>query len=149
VYKTIIILLCLLFFLNAEDYSSSIPNQVITPPIKLTDEERKTLDDYLVSLKKLPNAPRANMDIKKGQRAYYKLFKTSFGISGSIFVVEHTTAEWNDLFENNAQKFIKEYGEKYPKAIPILTDKDNLELLQYIGDFAKEYASDTYKGGCW
>ncbi|MGZ8548659.1 MAG: hypothetical protein ACXW33_08665 [Sulfuricurvum sp.] len=46
-------------------------------------------------------------------------------------------------FADNAKGFIKEYGEKFPKALPVLTNPQMKDKLQDVGDFAKEYGSDS------
>jgi hypothetical protein len=85
----------------------------------------------------------AQADIKAGQKAYLKLFKTSFGMNGTRFAADHSVAEWEALFADNAKGFIKEYGERFPKAAPVLNNPDMAAKLQDIGDFAKEYGNDS------
>lgn len=82
-------------------------------------------------------------DVKKGQKAYLKLFKTRFNMNGTRFAAEHTVAEWEELFANNAEGFIKEYGTRFPNAMPALDNINNFPALMDIGDFAKEYGSDS------
>lgn len=82
-------------------------------------------------------------DAKSGQKAYLKTLKAKFNMNGTKFAAEHTVDEWTELFANDAAGFIKEYSEKFPAAKPILTDPNNKEKLQDIGDFAKEYGSDS------
>lgn len=82
-------------------------------------------------------------DIKTGQKVYLKTLKSKFGIDGGKFAAQHTVAEWEDLFSNEANGFIKEYSEKYPSAAPVLQNPDMKDKLQDIGDFAKEYGSDS------
>ena len=85
----------------------------------------------------------ANADSKTGQKNYLKLLKSKFNMNGTKFSAEHTVAEWESLFNNNAEGFIKEYGERFPTAKAILENTENKEKLQDIGDFAKEYGSDS------
>lgn len=82
-------------------------------------------------------------DAKTGQKVYLKTLKAKFNMNGTKFAAEHTVAEWEDLFANGAAGFIKEYGARFPAAMPILTSPDMKEKLQDIGDFAKEYGSDS------
>jgi hypothetical protein len=82
-------------------------------------------------------------DVQKGQKNYLKMLKTSLNMNGTKFAAEHTVAEWEELFANDAAGFIKEYSEKYPKAKPVLENPANKDKLQDIGDFAKEYGSDS------
>ncbi len=88
-------------------------------------------------------ASMAHADAKSGQKAYLKSFKASFGMNGTKFAAEHTVSEWENLFADNAKGFIKEYGEKFPKALPALTNPNMTDKIQAVGDFAKEYGSDS------
>jgi hypothetical protein len=82
-------------------------------------------------------------DAKSGQKVYLKMLKAKFNMNGTKFAAEHTVDEWTELFDNGAAGFIKEYSAKYPAAAPMLTDPANKEKLQEVGDFAKEYGSDS------
>ncbi|HQS66706.1 MAG TPA: hypothetical protein PLM93_05920 [Sulfuricurvum sp.] len=85
----------------------------------------------------------AQADVKKGQRAYLKTFKSAFGMNGTKFAAEHTVHEWEGLFADGAKGFIKEYGERFPKAKKKLENPHNAGKLQDIGDFVKEYGNDS------
>lgn len=89
------------------------------------------------------SASVASADAKAGQKAYLKTLKSKFNMNGTKFAAEHTVAEWEDLFANGAKGFIKEYSEKFPTAAPVLSSPDMMDKLQDIGDFAKEYGSDS------
>lgn len=82
-------------------------------------------------------------DAKAGQKVYLKTLKAKFNMNGTKFAAEHTVAEWEELFANDAKGFIKEYGERFPSAVPVLTNPSMSDKLQDIGDFAKEYGSDS------
>ncbi len=82
-------------------------------------------------------------DVKAGQKAYLKTFKATFGMNGTRFAAEHTVSEWEELFADGAKGFIKVYGERFPKAQPVLNNPQMADKLQDIGDFAKEYGSDS------
>lgn len=82
-------------------------------------------------------------DAKAGQKAYLKTLKAKFNMNGTKFAAEHTVDEWTELFANDAAGFIKEYSEKFPAAVPVLTNPAMKDKLQDIGDFAKEYGSDS------
>lgn len=88
-------------------------------------------------------ATMAQADAKAGQKVYLKTFKAKFGMNGTKFAAEHTVAEWEELFANDGNGFIKEYGARFPAAVPMLTNPAMKEKLQDIGDFAKEYGSDS------
>lgn len=88
-------------------------------------------------------ASMAQADAKTGQKVYLKTLKAKFGMNGTKFAAEHTVAEWEELFADDAKGFIKEYGERFPAAVPVLTNPAMKDKLQDIGDFAKEYGSDS------
>lgn len=88
-------------------------------------------------------ATMAQADAKTGQKVYLKTLKAKFGMNGTKFAAEHTVSEWEDLFADDAKGFIKEYGERFPAAAPVLTNPAMKEKLQEVGDFAKEYGSDS------
>lgn len=85
----------------------------------------------------------AHADVKSGQKAYLKMLKASFSMNGTKFAAEHSVHEWEELFANGASGFIKEYGERFPKAQGILNNPSNAVHLQNIGDFVKEYGNDS------
>ncbi len=89
------------------------------------------------------SATVALADAKAGQKVYLKTLKAKFNMNGTKFAAEHTVAEWEELFANDAKGFIKEYGERFPSAVPVLSNPDMKDKLQDIGDFAKEYGSDS------
>lgn len=89
------------------------------------------------------SASVASADAKVGQKVYLKTLKAKFNMNGTKFAAEHTVAEWEELFADNAKGFIKEYGERFPNAVPVLTNPSMGDKLQDIGDFAKEYGSDS------
>ncbi|MFZ2889249.1 hypothetical protein [Sulfuricurvum sp.] len=89
------------------------------------------------------SASVALADAKAGQKVYLKTLKAKFNMNGTKFAAEHTVAEWEELFANDAKGFIKEYGERFPTAVPVLTNPSMKDKLQDIGDFAKEYGSDS------
>jgi len=89
------------------------------------------------------SASVASADAKAGQKVYLKTLKAKFNMNGTKFAAEHTVAEWEELFANDAKGFIKEYGERFPSAVPVLTNPDMKDKLQDVGDFAKEYGSDS------
>lgn len=89
-------------------------------------------------------ASMAQADAKTGQKVYLKTLKAKFGnMNGTKFAAEHTVSEWEELFANDGAGFIKEYGERFPSAVPVLTNPSMKEKLQDVGDFAKEYGSDS------
>lgn len=85
----------------------------------------------------------AQADVKTGQKVYLKTLKAKFGMNGTKFAAEHTVSEWEDLFADDAKGFIKEYSERFPNAQAVLTNPAMKDKLQDIGDFAKEYGSDS------
>lgn len=85
----------------------------------------------------------AHADPKSGQKVYLKFFKAKFNMNGTKFAAEHTVAEWEDLFADDAKGFVDEYGKRFPSAMPILTNPAMKDKIQEVGDFAKEYGSDS------
>jgi hypothetical protein len=88
-------------------------------------------------------ATMAQADAASGQKAYLKNFKAKFNMNGTKFAAEHTVSEWEDLFANDAKGFIDEYGKRFPNALPVLTNPEMKDKLQDVGDFAKQYGSDS------
>ncbi|OHD78050.1 MAG: hypothetical protein A2023_00235 [Sulfuricurvum sp. GWF2_44_89] len=89
------------------------------------------------------SASVALADAKAGQKVYLKTLKAKFNMNGTKFAAEHTVAEWEELFADDAKGFVQEYGERFPASVPLLTNPSMKEKLQDIGDFAKEYGSDS------
>jgi len=82
-------------------------------------------------------------DAKTGQKYYLKSLKSKFGMNGTQFAGQHTQDEWEELFENEGEGFIKTYSLQYPKAAKYLQDPKSWKYLQEIRDFAIEYGSDS------
>ena len=86
----------------------------------------------------------AMADVKKGQKYYLKIFKKKLGMNGTKFAALHTVDEWNELFANGGEKFIKDFSESTPKLKKFLNGKKfKSKYMEHIQDFAKEYANDT------
>ena len=88
-------------------------------------------------------ASMAQADAASGQKVYLKNFKAKFNMNGTKFAAEHTVSEWEDLFANDAKGFVDEYGKRFPNALPVLTNPEMKDRLQEVGDFAKQYGSDS------
>ena len=82
-------------------------------------------------------------DIKKGQKAYLKTFKSKFKMNGTKFAALHTQEEWTELFANEGEGFKKEFTNNYPKSKKTLEKKNIWKKLQHGKDFAIEYANDS------
>jgi len=82
-------------------------------------------------------------DVKKGQKAYLKTFKSKFKMNGTKFATLHTQAQWEELFANEGEGFKKEFTANYPKSKKTLEKKNIWKKLQHVKDFAIEYASDS------
>lgn len=102
---------------------------------------KKTILISMIATALLSTSAFASAD--KGQKVYLKILKSKFNENGAKFAAEHTTDEWNDLFKNNAAGFIKEYSAKFPNAKILLENPENIENWKNVGDFAKEYSSDS------
>ncbi len=88
-------------------------------------------------------ATMAQADAASGQKTYLKNFKAKFNMNGTKFAAEHTVSEWEELFANDAKGFVDEYGKRFPNALPVLTNPEMKDKLQDVGDFAKQYGSDS------
>lgn len=88
-------------------------------------------------------ASMAQADAASGQKVYLKNFKAKFNMNGTKFAAEHTVSEWEDLFADNAKGFVDEYGKRFPNALLVLTNPEMKDKLQEVGDFAKQYGSDS------
>jgi hypothetical protein len=84
-----------------------------------------------------------NADVKTGQKYYLKILKSKLGMNGTQFAGQHTQDEWEELFENQGEGFIKEYSAQYPNAAIFLQNPKSWKKLQHIRDFAIEYGSDS------
>ncbi len=82
-------------------------------------------------------------DAAKGQKVYLKKFKSHFDMNGAKFAALHSQDEWEELFEDNAEGFIKEFSERFPKAAPYLSNPKTLKKIMLIQDFVIEYANDS------
>ena len=82
-------------------------------------------------------------DVKKGQKLYLKTLKSKLKMNGTQFTTLHTVSEWEELFENEGEGFIKEFSERYPKSSKVLHKPNIWKKLQHIRDFAIEYGSDS------
>ena len=84
-------------------------------------------------------------DPAKGQKFYLKYMKDAAGMNGAQFAKEHTQAEWAELFDGNAEKFIDVYSKKYPALDEFFKGDKFEKALEHIKDFCIEYASDSGK----
>jgi len=82
-------------------------------------------------------------DVNKGKRYYMKNFKQKFKLNGLEFVHLHTQQEWEVLFENQAEGFIKEFSKRYPKHEKYLQSEKTKKRLYHVKDFAIMYAKDS------
>jgi len=79
----------------------------------------------------------------KGQKLYLKFLKGKFGMNGSKFCAKYSQDEWDELFEDNAAGFIKEFSTAYPSSKVFLNGKKFQKIKTHIYDFAYEYANDS------
>ncbi len=82
-------------------------------------------------------------DAAKGQKVYLKKFKSKFDMSGAKFAALYSQDEWEELFEDDAAGFIKEFSERFPDAAPYLSNPKTLKRIMLMKDFAIEYANDS------
>ncbi len=119
---------------------------IASPPLKptmtLNAYEQTILTTYLQSLPSRMVSPKGTNTLREGQKFYFRYLKASLGMNPTKFTSEHTTAEWEELFANNGQKFIQTYTQRFPQALPVLTNPAMLDGILSVGTFAKEYSSD-------
>ena len=84
-------------------------------------------------------------DVNKGKRYYMKHLKQKFKMNGLSFVQLHTQSEWEVLFSNDAEGFVKEFSTRFPKRQAYLEKPSVRAKLQDVGDFAIMYAKDSGK----
>lgn len=84
-------------------------------------------------------------DAAKGQKYYLKYMKEGVGANGAKFAHEHTQAEWKELFEGSAEKFVAEYSKKYPNLAEFFNSDKFPKFMPHIRDFCIEYALDSGK----
>ena len=82
-------------------------------------------------------------DAAKGQKYYLKYMKDGSGMNGAKFAAQHTQAEWKALFDGKAEKFVAEYGKKYPGLDGFLKGDKFDKFMPDIRDFCVEFASDS------
>ncbi|MDR0665491.1 MAG: hypothetical protein LBF86_08255 [Helicobacteraceae bacterium] len=85
----------------------------------------------------------ADADADTGQRIYLKTLSDHTGMNGADFAALHTTAEWNALFDGDAEGFVKEIGQKYPNALPYLNGEMFAKHRRYLKAFMASYSKDS------
>ncbi|MDR0747358.1 MAG: hypothetical protein LBE89_05630 [Helicobacteraceae bacterium] len=88
-------------------------------------------------------AATAFADADTGQRIYLKMLRDHTGINGADFAAQHTTAEWNALFEGDAEGFVEEIGQKYVNAKPYLNGEMFAKHRRYLKEFMTSYSKDS------
>jgi len=78
----------------------------------------------------------ASADAAKGQKIYSKKLKETCGMTGAEFAAKHTQDEWTAIIEDSklAEEITTICGDEA---------KVKEKKLEHIGDFAKEFASDS------
>lgn len=82
-------------------------------------------------------------DVGKGKRFYLKHLKAKFGMEGAAFTALHTAAEWETLFEGEAEGFVSEFSGRFPAARSVLNAKRFRRYRGDLKDFAVHYAQDS------
>ncbi len=82
-------------------------------------------------------------DAAKGQKIYLKKFKSKFDMNGAKFAALYSQDEWEELFEDDAAGFIKEFSERFPDVAPYLSNPKTLKRIMLMKDFVIEYANDS------
>ncbi len=84
-------------------------------------------------------------DTTKGQRYFQKMFKNSIfdGDTGAKVAALHAGYEWEELFENEAQPFIEEFGTTDKKKAILTKLFEKEEVRNYMKAFLTCYANDS------
>ena len=82
-------------------------------------------------------------DASKGQKYYLKKLKKYFDMNGTKFASSHSQEEWEELFEGEADGFVVEFSEKFPKAEKFLKGDGFQKIKKDVFDFAYKYANDS------
>lgn len=87
----------------------------------------------------------ANPDsaIYQGQKTYLVKLKASFKLDAQTFASQHTAKEWVRLFDNDAQAFIDQYSQRYPRSSRYLHSKHFQKKASDLLTFAMTYAKDS------
>ena len=80
--------------------------------------------------------------IDKGLVYYKYLFKNELGYTGEVFTKKHSIKEWENLFENHAAGFKKEFLTT-PKLEELQKSKKFEQIAPHIKAFAINYAKDS------
>ncbi|SFV54794.1 hypothetical protein MNB_SV-3-35 [hydrothermal vent metagenome] len=78
----------------------------------------------------------ASADAAKGQKIYSKKLKKACGMTGAEFAKKHTQDEWTAIID----------GDKLAAEITTICGENakvKAKKLKHVGDFAKEFASDS------
>ncbi|MFV0480725.1 MAG: hypothetical protein ACK5LP_01950 [Campylobacteraceae bacterium] len=77
-----------------------------------------------------------------GQKYYMVFMKNATGMKGSDFTKLQTMLEWKELFDNDGEKFIEVYSNKFPALEPFLRSEDfqkfRVDLRHFFMFFAKD-----------
>ena len=79
----------------------------------------------------------------KGLTYYKFLFKKELKYNGSVFTAKFTAKEWEELFENNASGFKKEFIGISTNLDKLLNNEKFERIAPHIKAFAINYAKDS------
>ena len=89
------------------------------------------------------NAQYEGGSVDKGLTYYKYLFKKELNYNGSVFTAKFIAKEWENLFENNADGFKKEFSGATSKLDNLLNSEKFERIAPHIRAFAIHYSKDS------
>lgn len=82
-------------------------------------------------------------DSTKGQTYYQYIFKDALGYNGAVFAKKYTKAQWNTLFDNDANQ-LKEILIKENSTLKTFTKSKKFKKISpFLRAFVLNYAKDV------
>jgi len=91
----------------------------------------------------VPTVSMAGASAKKGQKIFKKKFRKYCGFSGVRFARNHTSAEWEHIYESG--KFQEEVKKICPR---LKIEKIKKSWWPHVYEFSRKYASDGVVPKC-
>lgn len=81
-------------------------------------------------------------DYQRGERLFYTQLADTIGLNGADFAYRLTIAEWEKLFENDGEGFIRALGDEYPALKRAIAKQSFIKALPDLKAFLILYAKD-------
>jgi len=89
------------------------------------------------------SAAAVSADVHAGKMFYMKHMKSKVKMDGASFAKLHTAAQWQALFSGDAEGFVAEFSQRYPKYAKFFHSSRFKRKAQDLADFAIRYAADS------